>query len=203
VPDAALDNLPALLKKLPDGRYRIYLSEDGRTRLVIDVVVQGGRPIDPAQDSGGTQDRPPSSQIEYRPAPLVAAGAGAAAGATGDGASGSSANGSVPPEGSANSAAPAGALRVSVPGAPSLEKLPGSGGSGQSGDGASYRPKPAKRGGETSWELAAAGVGLTAVGLEARSEQVDRVMARLGKRSLGKAARLGRRLRRAADRLPK
>ncbi len=64
VPDQALDDLPSLLRKLPDGHYRIYLSEGGKERIVIDVVVRQGRAVDPTDDSGGTQDRPPTSSTE-------------------------------------------------------------------------------------------------------------------------------------------
>ena len=58
-----LDDLPALFKKLPDGRYQVYLAEEGHLRLVIDVVVRQGRAVDPTDDSGG-RDRPPTGQIE-------------------------------------------------------------------------------------------------------------------------------------------
>jgi hypothetical protein len=61
--DADLNDLPALFKKLPDGRYQIYLSEEGHLRLVIDVVVRQGRAVDPTDDSGG-RDRPPTGKID-------------------------------------------------------------------------------------------------------------------------------------------
>ncbi len=67
MPDRLLGNLPDLFKRLPDGHYRVYMAEGGRSRLVIDVVVRGGRPIDPSEDAGGTGDRPPTSQIRARP----------------------------------------------------------------------------------------------------------------------------------------
>jgi hypothetical protein len=54
--------LPELFKKLPDGRYQVYLLEEGHLRLVIDVAVRQGRTVDPNGDSGG-RDRPPTGQI--------------------------------------------------------------------------------------------------------------------------------------------
>ena len=64
LPDRALNDLPGLFKKLPDGHYRVYLLEDGHERLVIDVLVRQGRPVDSREDSGGGGDRPPTSQID-------------------------------------------------------------------------------------------------------------------------------------------
>jgi phage terminase large subunit-like protein len=64
LPDRALNDLPGLFKKLPDGHYRVYLLEDGHERLVIDVLVRQGRPVDSSEDSGGAGDRPPTSQID-------------------------------------------------------------------------------------------------------------------------------------------
>ena len=62
VPDQSLSDLPKLFSKLPDGRYRIYLSEDGRTRLVIDVVVRQGRPVDPRRiPMARASGRPPET----------------------------------------------------------------------------------------------------------------------------------------------
>jgi hypothetical protein len=69
--DTDLNDLPALFKKLPDGRYQIYLSEEGHLRLVIDVVVRQGRAVDPTDDSGG-RDRPPTGKIDVgRHDPIV------------------------------------------------------------------------------------------------------------------------------------
>jgi len=64
VPEQALSNLPGLFHRLPDGHYRVYLAENGKDRLVIDVVVRQGRAVDPNDESAGTADRPPTSQIE-------------------------------------------------------------------------------------------------------------------------------------------
>jgi len=58
-----LSDLPGLFKKLPDGRYQVYLLEEGHLRLVIDVAVRQGRAVDPSGDSGG-RDRPPTGQVE-------------------------------------------------------------------------------------------------------------------------------------------
>jgi hypothetical protein len=61
--DADLNDLPGLFKKLPDGRYQVYLLEEGHLRLVIDVAVRQGRAVDPSGDSGG-RDRPPTGQVD-------------------------------------------------------------------------------------------------------------------------------------------
>jgi hypothetical protein len=61
--DDAVNDLPLLYSKLPDGHYRIYqLREDGTLRLVADEHIANGRPVDP-NDRGGSQDRPPTSSI--------------------------------------------------------------------------------------------------------------------------------------------
>ena len=59
--DGAMDDLPALFARLPDNHYRIYLirSENQSPRMVLDVVVRDHRPIDPADASDGTRDKPP------------------------------------------------------------------------------------------------------------------------------------------------
>ncbi len=68
LPANVLDNLPGYLKRLPDGHFRIYLvqGDTRRERLIIDVNVRQGRPVDAGDDSEGTQDRPPSAVIERR-----------------------------------------------------------------------------------------------------------------------------------------
>ena len=50
LPAEWLANLPAVLRRLPDDRYRIYLMLEGgnEERLVMDVFVRDGRPIEPA-----------------------------------------------------------------------------------------------------------------------------------------------------------
>jgi len=61
--DDAVNDLPVLYSKLPDGHYRIYqLREDGTLRLVADEHIVNGRPVDP-NEQGGSQDRPPTSSI--------------------------------------------------------------------------------------------------------------------------------------------
>ena len=62
--ESQLNDLPSLFKKLPDGHYQVYLSEGGHERLVINVIVRQGRPVDSSEDSGGAGDRPPTSQID-------------------------------------------------------------------------------------------------------------------------------------------
>ncbi len=59
-----LDSLPELFAKLPDNHYRLYLKGPGGERLVIDVHLRGGRPIDPGDDQRGTRDRPPTARRE-------------------------------------------------------------------------------------------------------------------------------------------
>jgi len=61
LPVTVLDRLPDLFAKLPDGQYHLYYADQGHQRLIMDVVVRGGRPIDPTDDSEGTQDRPPTA----------------------------------------------------------------------------------------------------------------------------------------------
>ncbi len=68
-----LNDLPSLFKQLPDGRYRLQLTEPGSSqqRVVIDVELRDGRPFDPADDSEDMQDRPPSSDTDAAPAPAA------------------------------------------------------------------------------------------------------------------------------------
>jgi hypothetical protein len=61
--DTDLNDLPSLFKKLPDGRYQIWLAEEGHLRLVIDVVVRQGRAVDP-NDNSSVRDRPPTGETE-------------------------------------------------------------------------------------------------------------------------------------------
>ncbi|MGL4512904.1 MAG: hypothetical protein ACRCT8_07410 [Lacipirellulaceae bacterium] len=69
--ETALDDLPGLFARLPDGRYRVYVvqTETDTRRLVIDVTVRGGRLIDPSDDSDGGRDRPPTA--DEAPAPAI------------------------------------------------------------------------------------------------------------------------------------
>ena len=64
IPDAVLNDLSGLFKKLPDGHYRVYMLESGHERMVFDVVVRQGRSADASEDSGVAGDRPPTSQTD-------------------------------------------------------------------------------------------------------------------------------------------
>ncbi len=68
LPPNVLDNLPGYLKRLPDGHYRVYYvqGDTHRERMIIDVNVRQGRPVDAGDDSEGTQDRPPSAGSNRR-----------------------------------------------------------------------------------------------------------------------------------------
>ncbi len=64
-----LDDLPTrIYRKLPDGRYRIYLREAGETRkrLILEVNIRDGKPADEAST---TRDRPPTQQKKPMPQP--------------------------------------------------------------------------------------------------------------------------------------
>jgi hypothetical protein len=69
-----LSDMPQLFKKLPDGRYRLYLTDPGseQHRMVIDVDLREGRPFDPADESEAAQDRPPLTDADTLPPPSVA-----------------------------------------------------------------------------------------------------------------------------------
>ncbi|MBA3480755.1 MAG: hypothetical protein H0T51_02975, partial [Pirellulales bacterium] len=73
LPSAALNNLQALFRKLPDNHYAIYLvqSETNVRRLVIDVFVRNGKVIDPGDDSEGARDRPPTDEATTAPAEVL------------------------------------------------------------------------------------------------------------------------------------
>ncbi|HVU88539.1 MAG TPA: hypothetical protein VHD36_14560 [Pirellulales bacterium] len=64
LPVDVLNNLTALFAKLPDDHYRLYYVEQGTERMIMDVVVRRGKPIDPTDESEGTQDRPPTSHLD-------------------------------------------------------------------------------------------------------------------------------------------
>ncbi|MES1213598.1 MAG: hypothetical protein ABUL64_03345, partial [Singulisphaera sp.] len=64
LPVDVLNNLTELFAKLPDDHYRLYYVEQGTERMIMDVVVRHGKPIDPLDESEGTQDRPPTSHLE-------------------------------------------------------------------------------------------------------------------------------------------
>jgi hypothetical protein len=46
IPHFDLTKLQALFGSLPADRYRIYLSEDGSERLILDFIIQGGQPVE-------------------------------------------------------------------------------------------------------------------------------------------------------------
>jgi hypothetical protein len=73
--DEELFDLRAFFRRLPDGHYRIFLvrTETRSRRLIIEVFVRRGRVIDPADDSEGTRDRPPTSEaVEPQESPQAA-----------------------------------------------------------------------------------------------------------------------------------
>jgi hypothetical protein len=74
LPVDVLSDMPSLFKKLPDGRYRLYLTEpgSGQRRMVIDVELREGRPLDPADENEGSRDQTPSTNSEPASAPSVA-----------------------------------------------------------------------------------------------------------------------------------
>jgi hypothetical protein len=222
VSDQSLNDLPKLFNKLPDGHYRVYLSEDGRSRLVIDVVVRQGRPVDPSQDSDGTSERPPTGQIEYggaenvatdapdpnptAPQPIepqsiapqlletIPAGPQLSSPAVPQSA--------VPPAGpnAAGSKTAPGFDAEAVPSASSApvnKSLPRA---ASPETGAGLQPGGAV--GRQAWEAAAAGIGVAALVMESRSDRVDELMAHSTRRTFSAAARLSRKLRRAAKESP-
>ncbi|MCA9213353.1 MAG: hypothetical protein KDB27_09830, partial [Planctomycetales bacterium] len=55
----ALEDLTALYEKLPDNRYRIYLiMEDGSARIILDVQLRNGQPVDPSATDDEQPERP-------------------------------------------------------------------------------------------------------------------------------------------------
>jgi hypothetical protein len=77
LPAEWLSNLPAILQQLPDDRYRIYLILEGGSeeRLVMDVLVRDGRPVEPNEtqaleegiaqpaEAGPAETLPPASNV--------------------------------------------------------------------------------------------------------------------------------------------
>jgi hypothetical protein len=62
LPASVLVDLPAFLRKLPDGHYRLYLAENEFTppRMLVDVMVFRGRAVSPGDMQA---DRPPTQEI--------------------------------------------------------------------------------------------------------------------------------------------
>ncbi|HEX3656392.1 MAG TPA: hypothetical protein VHV55_11320 [Pirellulales bacterium] len=72
LPENVTDDLPALFKRLPDGHYQIFVDEPGRQpRMLIDVYLRQGRPVDPDDKFEGTEDRPPTAMFEAAPTRIL------------------------------------------------------------------------------------------------------------------------------------
>jgi hypothetical protein len=68
LPAEWLADLPAVLRRLPDDRYRLYLMLEGgnEQRLIIDALVRGGRPVESASDA----ETNPNVEIESTTLPI-------------------------------------------------------------------------------------------------------------------------------------
>jgi hypothetical protein len=207
IPEAKVKDLPSLFKKLPDGHYQVLLNG----RLMIDVMVRQGRPVNSSDDSGGADDRPPTSQSESdKSAGLTDADPSAPQGpaatalekqpASGSGQPATGGNHqNAPPTGPSPGATqtPPAPIPVSNPaagrGTPTAAMQP----FGLADRGVS--PAPTKHEKSASlwsekWATWAAGVAAAAT-VAANPERADDFMEKLSKRSLTKAARLSRSLR--------
>jgi hypothetical protein len=213
VPEGELNNLPGLFQKLPDGHYKVYLSEEGHERLVIEVVVRQGRAVDPTNDSGG-QDRPPTSQIDSgRPDPVATSEMQSRH----DGKSGDNRTvlNDLPPfrdDGSLNASndpdqtATTTAAIAPVQGSPikptvnvPSTKRPAANLQRPALDVGPVKNPSANTTDKNGWGAALSAAG-AAVGVGAglsREERVDQAMQQLDSRSLSKAARLARCLRKS------
>lgn len=247
LPETSLSDLPGLFRKLPDGHYRIFFSEGGaaqsekdqenglgkgpksetaNARLLLDVMVRQGRPVDAGEDSGDTGDRPPTSKTDSDQADGLAQTRPPRA--TGDtistppvaGPLGTVPVNQLPP----NQLQPNGLPPNSLPAVPLPDPLPLNSAPQGSQPGAPAAPisAPAKptaailpavdghsgnfepaqhaTGGQIAAHWAALGVGAAAaamIGVD--PERTDAIMQRVTNRGLSKSARLSRRLRRSAD----
>jgi hypothetical protein len=75
LPAEWLADLPAILRRLPDDRYRLYLMlEDGNEqRLIMDVLVRGGRPYEPTEEvESATGSAVPATMPSPIPSPPAA-----------------------------------------------------------------------------------------------------------------------------------
>jgi hypothetical protein len=72
LPGEWLSNLPAILRRLPDDRYRIYLLLEGgnEERLVIDVLVRDGRPVEPGDTMPGGATSTAAEPLNGPPSPI-------------------------------------------------------------------------------------------------------------------------------------
>ncbi|MEX0716717.1 MAG: autotransporter-associated beta strand repeat-containing protein [Planctomycetaceae bacterium] len=181
LPDDILDadRFPSLFSKLPENRYRIVLvDQDGIERVVMDVLVRKGRPVDPTSAEQGGQERPRLVQPQPDPAD------------TGDDGSPDESNADEP-NGDAAARDDDGVRRIIS----ARVSLPDDGES---------ELAAATDGAESSspWNRRTAViVGATLALHAARTDwrrEVDEAFEKYGDRSLRKGARLGRRLRRAA-----
>ncbi len=209
IPDTALNDLSGLFKKLPDGRYRVYMIEGGHERLVFDVVVRQGRSADASEDSNVAGDRPPTSQIDGNAVNgLAIAKQGAAqgtvpqAGAIGqtNTANSTPGNSGAPQTGLPTNAPPINSPpanpQSSNPSQPSLPPANPAGPVAGRGKHTAVWMHP----GETKQNAALGyGIGLIATAaIAADITRTDALMERMTRRGLSKSARLARRLRKAA-----
>jgi hypothetical protein len=213
VPNRWLNDLPSLFKKLPDGRYRVYLSEGDHVRLVIDVMVRQGRPVDSSEDASGAGDRPPTSQTESDKADgLANADSSAPMVQTATSLNKQTTNGSGQPAigGSHQNTPPAGQTPGATQATPRQTPTPPTPSSNPAPVGtptAAMQPigQPASHGSEdwVAW-MAARSCAVTAGAAAVASvavdpQQADEFMEKLRKRSLSKGARLTRWLRKTAN----
>ena len=200
MPDTVLDNLDALFKNLPDGRYRISVIEPGesKSRILLDVNLRGHKPADdaeesegkpPASDAGAStaapenpqaglpnrdllEDSPVVSLAELKDSPLLTA---------------------------TNSDFPAAALIAVAPANSATASRDGNVGRHDSEQAAG--PKSLPHSLERSLAETALGLGGLAACVGGRNweERVDAALAQAGAGALSKTARLARRLMRPAE----
>ena len=194
--ESQLNDLPSLFKKLPDGHYQVYLSEGGHERLVIDVIVRQGRPVDSSEDSGGAGDRPPTSQIDSDQANGLTDADSSAAKDTGATAPEKlPANNSIQPAtgGNNKSTPPAGptpGATQTPPAIPAAAHGTPTAATGRDRTGSLWSKE---------WAALAAAGAAAAAAVAVNPRQTDEVMETLSKRSLSKSGRLSRWLRKSAN----
>ncbi len=196
VPESQLKDLPGLFKKLPDGHYQVFLSEGGHERLVIDVLVRQGRPVDSAEDSGGAGDRPPTSQTDSDKSDGLTDADPSAAKDTGATAlEKQPANNSGQPAtgGNHQNTPPTGAAPGATQTPPSIPAA-----AHGTPTAATNRERTGSLWSKEWAALAAAGAAAAAA-VAVNPRQTDDVMETLSKRSLSKSGRLSRWLRKSAN----